>query len=523
MVETLSADRAVVLSNRGESGYRDLKAWAAHGLSLQTLWENEPVSLKLFDRVYDSGKPLLLADAQNDLETSSFISVGLSGIRSVLCFPFFNSKREVTGLLYADSLVKVNSFKASHFKAIKNYIQAMEQRLHLMEAGEYSKAEKLQIQIAVAVKPKSKHSQASAPSQPEKSESTPPSKAPSGKPDFNSSAYFFKCLATTTGAGITLDRGVLLAAPFGDLAFREVADFLSNSLRGGVPLSHAMSLCPKAFSDFQVSMVKVGENTGSLHEILQGLANYEETKLKRWQELKSALTYPLCILAVCTLLLFLAPPYLLNGQRALLNATGNELPAISKFVFGLSDFISGPGLMPILASVAAIVYGLKSTWNHPVWRRRRWNVFLYSPVIGPLLQTFSVTRFSHALTLQLGSGVLLTKALPVAGATTGVPKLEDLSAQAVEQMLAGSSLSESLAATEFFPPVFMGLLRAGEESGAVATSLESATRLTEAELEAAYRRFATLLQPLVMLVMGVLVGFLMVATMLPMVQALNSL
>jgi type II secretory pathway component PulF len=526
MVDTLGADRAAVLSTRGRPSYRALKVWATRGISKEGFWDGEPVSLQLFEQVYDSGRPLLLADAQNDLEASAHISVGLSGIRSVICFPFFNSRGEVIGLLYADSLVRTNSFRASHVNAVKEYVRGLEERLDIMAGGRHAEAADKVVKAHLRTRvptPKPRTPKPTA-KQPAASQTKPVVQdAPQIRCKLESVAFFLRCLSTTCKVGINLDRGVLLASPAEDPGARRIAEYLSQALRSGLPLSEAMHRCSKTFSDFQVTMVRLGERSGSLHEVLEHVADYEEKRLTRWRELKSALAYPLCILAVCLLLLVVAPPYLLAGQKELLQTTGTELPLISRVVFGISDFLTGYGGWFLgLCAVGALIAG-RAKWQSPGFRRAGWNLLLTVGGISQVVRIFGVNRFCHALYLQLRCGVLLSEALPRAGKATSIPLFEEAAETAFQALKEGGNLSECLGSTGQFPPLVTGLVKAGEESGALETSLESAWNLTGLELDSAYKQFAALLQPLIMLVMGVLVGIMMIATMLPMVRALNAL
>lgn len=527
----LGADRALVLSIRGEANYRGFRAWATHGLSAESLWDKESISLKLFDRVIDGKRPLLLADAQDDLTSSSILSVNISGIRSVLCFPFFDAQGRVIGLLYADSLVRVNQFRGQHISAVRDYIRGLEKRLQLLSEGQYSRAESLQVDLKVPTfTPRKKRSKIESNPQASLSQQRgqerkkvlgPPPKI--GKIRRHSVVFFLRCLATTTASGIVLDRGVSSARPGDDPEFHRLVEHLVQSLQSGASLSESLSAFPKVFTPFHTNMVRVGEETGSLHELLQAISDYEEERVRRRRELEASLAYPLLLLSLCTVLLLVGPPYLLQGQRRLLSASGAEMPTISRWLFEFSEFLSGPGL--VISSVTFTVLGitLQRVRNQPKFRSFCWGVFLRVPVLGELLRCFIVTRFSQALSLQLRSGILLTKALPEAAAATAVPPFEALIHTARQELIEGSNLSQCLENTGCFPPVLLGLLKAGEESGQLAASLKTAQDLTALELDTAYERFAATIQPLAMLIMGILVGAMLIATMLPMVEALNKL
>ncbi len=345
------------------------------------------------------------------------------------------------------------------------------------------------------------------------------------RPSVEALSVFLRSLALLVVAGIRLDRALTLLGQHSECRIiSQVAHRLAHQVSQGNSLSCAFSKQGQAFSEIQVRMLSVGERTGTLHLVLANLADYEETRRATLLKVKAALTYPALLMIFSTLLLLILPPYMFGGLFAMLESASTSPPLLTQVVIGTSKALGSPWLWSALAGIGVLGYGV---WlrhrENPQLRLRVAQAVLGLPVLGPLARNLATVRFARALEIQLKMGESPLLGLPLAAAASGNPVLQGLAKSAVESLKQGSSLTESLKATNFFPRTLTDMLTAGEESGRVPELLERTAALYESELDLAIERSTALLEPLIMLVMGVIVGLMVVATMLPMMTLIQSL
>lgn len=505
----LRAERVMVVF-RNRAG--DLVMRAAHGLEVTRL-ELAPVSLGIVDRVIASRQPVLSADAQRDpeLESSSLL---ISGVRSVLCVPIMARDQSVQGVLYADHRVDDLCFGRPDLVRISSYAREMERRLDRLEGEE----------PPVLV-------QASAPLPPPPAPPAPARPAPAApvapvvrslvRLDHRTLVVMLRSLSSLMNAGIPIGRALhVLESQSESAAARQVAQAVRLEVEGGFPLSTALSRASSSFSAFHLRLIKVGEATGGLVEVLEKLSVYEERRRAFQLRVISSLTYPIALFALCFILMVAGAPYLLRGQLRVIEQLGGEVPWLTRMVFALADLrvVLGLILLPV------VTVGLLAWWAGTPSGARGWNRFLLAlPRLGGLFRLTAVTRFAQSLALQLKVGVSLLDAVPNAAAASGSPVLQDACQITMARLREGGDLRSSLEATGFFPRGFLVVVGAGEESGKVSETLAWVARLYETELEAALEMAAAALEPMMMMLMGMAAAVVALATLLPMVKVVQTL
>lgn len=339
-------------------------------------------------------------------------------------------------------------------------------------------------------------------------------------------ALFFRSLATLFKAGVSLPRSLrLLGEQSEDKSMRAVAAELCRRLDAGSSLGQAMALHQGAFTSIQLRMVQIGERTGTLDTILAQLAQYEEKRRTAILRFKSALTYPAFLLVLCSFALIVLPPYMFSGLFQMISQSGTRPPLITVMVIGFSNFVRSPAFWVLLVAggVGLSVLG-PPFLRQPQVRRSLGHWILGLPVAGRLYRLLAVTAFARTMALQLAVGDSPLAGLKLTAEATGNPILEECIPLAVEGLRDGGlTLVDSLARCEFFPKSFLHMVRAGEETAEVAQMMSRVADLYEADLEQSLDTFTALLEPLVMLGMGVVVGIIVVATMLPMMQLIQNL
>lgn len=331
--------------------------------------------------------------------------------------------------------------------------------------------------------------------------------------------------ATMLEAGVPLYRALHhLGLNSSDAQAGMLCQALVQDIGSGKPLSKAAARHPKAFSSMQIGLMRVGETAGCLDEVLKRLVGFEEKARANELKIRSALTYPAILLVVCLLGIALAPPLLLEPHFALIRDLKVDIPWPTAVLMAFSVWMRSPWPYLTLVGVGAVLVRLVL----PFMRRREVQLSLtrralVTPKVRDLVRGVLTTRFARALAMQLEAGVPIQQALHLAGRVTGNPLLEEVSDHLVKAMLNGRSLSQSLRSSQFFSSMFISVVAVGEETGDVSKLVDWLADLGETQVEQALETVAALLEPLVMAGIGILVGAMVLATLMPLSRALDAI
>ncbi|MBI3928914.1 MAG: type II secretion system F family protein [Armatimonadetes bacterium] len=524
----LAAERALIITIEGE----ELRVKGARGLAGAPDLHSSDISLGVVRSALDSGVPVNLCEGRMDSDLLDRLSLELSGIRSVVCVPYWEASGR-RGVLYADSRIDARSLgPAARDRAIR-FARFMEQRLELARRGERPGTPYRE--RGVTPRPVARDPRVVAPKTTVPPASVPPTPVPrspqkaapsSGGRKLRPASLrnFFQTIATLMAAGVSLSRAVeLVTRQADDPVMARATQGMGDQLHQGSSLSRAMG-DSGVFTSYHVAMIALGETTGSLSRILSTLAVHEEKTQAARLKMQARLTYPLMLLAGCALFLLLAPPFLLHGQFEFLAGVGAELPAVTRGLMAVSNLLRSPAfLLAFAAAGASCGWALARMLRGGPVRQRMFRWLHRVPVLGRLLQVKATAEFARCLSIQMQAGIRVTDALPLAGAVAGDPVLEAALPQAVEAVEQGLDVWKSLAQARFFSPVLLEFLRAGEESGKLPEMLTRAADLYELELESSLESWSSVLEPIVLLVLGGAAGLMMLATMLPMLEAVKSL
>ncbi|MBA3685266.1 MAG: type II secretion system F family protein [Planctomycetes bacterium] len=337
-------------------------------------------------------------------------------------------------------------------------------------------------------------------------------------------ALFTRQLATMIGAGIPLLEGIeILGAQTLDenkgfgMGLQDVADLV----RGGTELSEAMAKFPRIFPDIYVNMVKAGEASGQLDVILNRLADFMEATESLKREIKSAMTYP--VISLCLILGITG--YLLVGVvpkfQKMFDSLGGKLPFVTVVVVGASQWLQNNILVTLLIIVASIVtYVL---WvKTPKGRRIRDTLFLKLPVFGPLFQKVAVSRFARTFSTLLSSGVPILGALEIVAMTSGNAVIEDTLLETRDTVKRGESLSSHLETAWVFPKMVVKMIGIGERSGALEQLLSKIADFYDEQVHATVKSLTSLIEPIMLVVMGTIVGIIVLAIFYPILELQNA-
>ena len=287
-----------------------------------------------------------------------------------------------------------------------------------------------------------------------------------------------------------------------------------EDVENGLALAQALGKHPGQFSPLYISMVHAGETAGILETMMERLAQTLEKNEALRSKVRSALAYPLTVVAIAVAVLMLILLYVVPVFEDVFRSFGAELPWSTRAVLALSQSIGqGAGWIALLSAPAAWL--LHRQWQNPGWQRQWHRRVLAWPGIGPLIRTSVLARWAHTLSALLAAGVPLTEALPVAGRATGHPVYERINEHLQRRVAQGGRLSEGMAHTGRFPDMLVQMCATGEDTGTLDTLLNKAAALMAEELDARVHALTSLLEPLIVVLLGGAIGVILVAMYLP--------
>jgi len=345
----------------------------------------------------------------------------------------------------------------------------------------------------------------------------------SGRIKLKEVAVFSRQFATMINSGLTLLRALTILSE--QTSNRELARIIGEVRRDverGTALSVAMAKHPKAFSRLYVAMVRSGEIGGSLDAVLTRLATTIEKQVALRRKVKSAMTYPvvvgvIVVLILIAMLIFVVPMF--KGMYADLNS---KLPAPTLALLAVSDIFKK--FFPLVAlGVGFGVWSARRWARTPGGRRRLDALKLRAPVFGQLAHKTILARFSRSLAALVRAGVPILDALEIVSETSGNTVVSDAVADTQAAVKSGESLAKPLENHPVFPAMVTQMIAVGEETGALDEMLEKIADFYEAEVEAVVEALTSLIEPLLIVVMGVTVGGMVIALYMPMFGIISKL
>lgn len=322
-------------------------------------------------------------------------------------------------------------------------------------------------------------------------------------------------LATLLSSGIPILQSIDTLAqsartPGITTALRMIAYDISRGKRFGDSLAEH----PKMFGKFYVNMVRAGEESGNLDQILQRLAVYIEKSVKITSKVKGALTYPAVIMTVAALvvaglLIFIIPKF-----QALFQQLNSEMPALTVFVIGMSNALVKYWWMMALGAFVT-GYSAKVYYETENGRRVFDTIFIDLPLFGNLIQKSAIAKFTRTLSTLLGSGVSIMESLDIAGNTVGNYVIERAIARAKYAIIEGKSLTVPLAKEKYIPQMVTQMIAIGEQTGSLDQMLGKIADFYEDEVDVAVSSLTQLIEPIMMVVLGAIIAFIVIAMYLP--------
>jgi type IV pilus assembly protein PilC len=329
-------------------------------------------------------------------------------------------------------------------------------------------------------------------------------------------AVFMRQLATMLAAGIPVVQSFEIVGNGHDNpAMQKLILSIKSDVEGGSSLAEALAKHPLYFDDLVLNLVEAGEQAGALETLLDKIATYKEKTEALKKKIKKALTYPAAVLVVAFVVTTILLIFVIPAFEDLFKGFGADLPTFTRMVIDLSVFVREQGV--ILAGLLAA--GISSFFYFKK-RSRQMRHFLDRmslkiPVIGPILQKAAIARYARTLSTMFAAGVPLVEALESVAGATGNIVYENAVLQMRDEVATGQRLQQSMENTDLFPNMVIQMIAVGEESGSLDEMSAKVADFYEEDVDNAVDNLSSLLEPLIMAILGVLVGGLVVAMYLP--------
>lgn len=327
---------------------------------------------------------------------------------------------------------------------------------------------------------------------------------------------FSRQMATMIRAGIpVLQAFQAVSQSVNKPAMSALVQALINDVTAGASISEALKRHPQHFDQLFINMVEAGEQAGSLDLMLERIASYREKAESLKSRVKKALYYPLTVVLVAIAISALLLVKVVPQFERLFDDFGGELPTITRVTIALSDTAQANGLWGLIVAVGVPLAVRYSMQRWPTFAYRMHALLLHLPVVGSLLDKACVARYARTLATTFGAGVPLVEALSTAAGATGSPVYERTVQQVAEGVASGQQLHFAMQLSKRFPALTIQMISIGEESGSLDAMLQRIADYYEEEVDNSVDTLTTLLEPLVIVVLGALVGGLVVSMYLP--------
>ncbi|MGC0153857.1 type II secretion system inner membrane protein GspF [Chromobacterium vaccinii] len=325
-------------------------------------------------------------------------------------------------------------------------------------------------------------------------------------------------LSTLLNAGLTLEKALTAVTEQSENArSRTVLAALRSDILEGKGFAQALSSAPGVFSPLYRSLVQAGEQSGHLDMVMSRLAEYLDKRQNTQQKVTLALAYPAVVTLVAILVVGGLMSYVVPQVVSVFAQTKQTLPFLTRALVACSDFLRQWGVVLLISIAAAVVLIIRAL-RAPALKRRFHARVLKLPVFGRLFRALNTARMASTMSILVGSGVPLLTALETARGLMTMLPMQDAVADAMAKVREGVSLSRALNATRQFPPVLIHLISSGEASGTLSHMLDRAAQQQEQEVERKLATFTTLMEPLLILVMGGMVLLIVLAIMMPIID-----
>jgi len=331
-------------------------------------------------------------------------------------------------------------------------------------------------------------------------------------------ALFTRQMASLLEAGLPLEQAFTALLEQAERPYvRDLIGSIRSEVIGGASLSDVLSRHPRDFAEIYRALVASGEQIGQLSRVLSRLADYIERRNALVQKVRLAFTYPAIVTVVAFLIVIFLLTYVVPQIVSVFANTKQKLPLLTIIMLAISDFVRNYGFVVLGAVIAAWFAWRRALQNKAL--KLRWHTWLLTaPLYGKFERSLNTSRFASTLAITTGSGVPILRALETSRDTLSNVAMRDLVEEASDAVREGVSLARALSAQKHFPPMLIHMIRAGEITGELPAMLDRAASAQEADLERRTLTIAGLLEPMLILAMGVVVLLIVLAVLMPIIE-----
>lgn len=331
-------------------------------------------------------------------------------------------------------------------------------------------------------------------------------------------ALFTRQLASLLEAGLPLEQAFTALLEQAERTYvRDLVASIRSEVMGGSSFSAALSRHPRDFEDIYRALVASGEQIGQLSRVLARLADYIERRNALAQKVKLAFLYPGIVTVVAFAIVIFLLTYVVPQIVSVFANTKQKLPTLTVIMLAISDFVRGYGIYVAMLLAGAFMMWRRALRNPAL--RHRWHTWLLTaPIYGKFERSMNTARFASTLAITTGSGVPILRALETSRDTLSNVAMKELVEQAAAGVREGASLARSLSVQKHFPPMLIHMIRAGEVTGELPQMLERAANAQQQDLERRTLTIAGLLEPVLILGMGVVVLLIVLAVLMPIIE-----
>jgi type IV pilus assembly protein PilC len=332
-------------------------------------------------------------------------------------------------------------------------------------------------------------------------------------------ALFARRLADLAAAGLPLDRVLqVIAEQSENAALQDVANNALEDVRTGIPVSQALAKYPKYFPPVYTETLRAGEASGQFAEVATRLADFQEKEVARRSQISAAMIYPTILTCVAVLVIIFLLTFVVPRMSGIFQGLGNDLPVTTKMLLGTTTFLTANAVPIVIGLVIAfIAYRSWAATEAGAFTRDR--LMMRIPVVGKVIEKAVMSRYARVLGTLVYGGVPILEALQLAGLAAGNRVFLKTSERVADDVRDGASIHGAMEDARNFPPVLTHMVAIGEETGDLPKMLDRVSNSLDFEVDNSVRRLTSMIEPLIMVVMGAFVGFVVISVLLPIFQA----
>lgn len=335
---------------------------------------------------------------------------------------------------------------------------------------------------------------------------------------------FCRQFAALVNAGVAMMRSLnILASQTENVKLARILKQVKDEVEQGISLSEAFGKHPDVFDRLFVSMIKAGETGGVLDEVLNRIALFMENRARLSAKIKSAMAYPAVVSVFAIIIFFVMLTVILPKFSDIFARLDSQLPAYTQFLINISEFLRSPGALFLLISLISFGYGLKKVYSLERGKYFFDKLFLGMPIIGSLLQKVAVARFTRTFGTLIKSGVPILSSLEIVEESSGNAVLAKSVKEIKEEVKQGGMIHKPLEQSNIFPPMVTSMIAVGEETGELDMMLTKIADFYDTEVEADVESLTSLLEPIMMVFLGGMVGAVIVGMYLPMFKIFDAI